>query len=574
MWNQIDTNLQGWLNQDWDENSWSTFQPYFDELTAHPITRDSVDSWMTKWSQIDDALDEVYSRLHVANTRNTADEQVEKRFLSFVQNIVPKAMAVSQTLREQLVASGFTPSHFEIPLRNMRAAMELFTEKNLPLVSEEQKLRNIYSKITGKQAVEWDGQEKTMQQMEVLQKDPDRSVREAAWRAAMNRQLLDREAINANWVDLMNLRQNVAANAGFEDYRAYAWKQRLRFDYTPEDSLKFHQAIEDVVVPAAQKIYETRRQALGIESVRPWDLKVDLQGEPSQAPFNDGTDLLHKSANIFDKLDPQLGAYFHTMVNEDLLDVENRKNKRVGGYCTGFPVSKRPFIFMNAVGLTSDIRTLLHEAGHAFHGFEKFKLPYNEQRVTTAEFAEVASMAMELLTMPYWGQEHGGFFTPADNINAQIDQLERIILFWPYMAVVDAFQHWVYTHIDEAKDSAQCDAVWSGLWDRFMKGEDWSGFDEAKMTGWHRKQHIHIYPYYYIEYGMAQLGAVQIWANVRQNPQVALDQYKASLALGGTKALPQLFEASGAQFVFDHSTLGSAVDLIMRVREELIETHR
>lgn len=549
----------------WTADSWAEFEPVFDELLNRPLTAQTVDEWLKDLTLASDVLGEVGTRLYVATTRNTADQTAEQRFHAYVEHIQPKANAAANTLRQKLIDSGLEPENFSVPLRNIRAEVELFRDENLPLQTEEQKLGLKYNKILGAQTVLWEGEEKTITALNPVLQDADRDKRERAWRLAIERQLADRDAINDLWRQFVPLRRQLASNAGLPDYRAYAWKNRLRFDYTPDDCLGFHQAIEDVVVPAATALYERQRQRLGVETLRPWDTSVDPSGLPALRPFDTIDEFEDDTAAIFSKLSPQLARYFGIMREHDLLDLDNRKNKGPGGYCTGFPIAGTPFIFMNAVGVHGDVRTLVHEAGHAFHAFEKFKLPYAMQRAVTAEFNEVASMAMELLTTPFWTE----YYSPEDTARARIAHLEKIIHFWPYMAVVDAFQHWVYTHIDAAADPNNCDAAWADLWARFMPGEDWGGLDDAMKTGWHRKLHIHRYPFYYVEYGMAQLGSVQVWANMLRDQPRALRAYLDALALGGTKGLPDLYATAGARFVFNHETLGEAVALLIRTIDEL-----
>ncbi|MGH2524414.1 MAG: M3 family oligoendopeptidase, partial [Anaerolineales bacterium] len=410
----------------------------------------------------------------------------------------------------------------------------------------------------------------TLPQLRPAYLHPDRAVRERAWRLASERQLADREAINELWKKFLALRRKLAANAGYAgDYRAFRWQQLLRFDYTPEDCKSFHRAIEAVVVPAASRIYARRRQRLGLERLRPWDLAdgwyghpIDPPGQPPLRPYHDPAELPGKTSAIFHHVDPQLGAHFDTMRREGLLDLDNRKNKAPGGYCTMYHAIRRPFIFMNAVGLHDDVQTLLHEGGHAFHVFEASPLPYLQQLQVGMEFAEVASMGMELLASPYLSAATGGFYTEPDAARARVEHLERCILFWPFMAVTDAFQHWVYENPDAAVDPANCDAQWAALWGRFMPGVDWSGLEPAMMTGWHRKLHIHQVPFYYVEYGLAQLGAVQVWRNALRDQAGAVGRYRHALALGGTVPLPQLYTTAGAKFAFDAGTLQTAVDLV------------
>jgi oligoendopeptidase F len=310
------------------------------------------------------------------------------------------------------------------------------------------------------------------------------------------------------------------------------------------------------------RIYEHRRKALGLETLRPWDLSVDISGQPPLRPYQTLDEFKQKSSAIFHQVDPVLGGYFDTINREDLLDIENRKNKGPGAYCADLPATRRPFVFENAVGLHADVQTLLHESGHAFHVFESLSLPYLQQKDVPMEFAEVASMGMELLASPYLTSDFGGFYTQAQAARARIEHLEKCITFWPYMAVVDAFQHWVYENPDKALDSANCDACWADQWGRFMHGVDWSGLDDVMVTGWHRKLHIFHVPFYYIEYGLAQLGAAQVWANALKDQAGAVRSYRKALSLGVTVTLPELYRTAGARLAFDAETLGQSVKLM------------
>lgn len=541
---------------------WDRIQPYFENLACRNLNDGNADAYLRDWSRLAALVLETHQRFQVATTLNTADEVAEQRQNHYLDTVMQPFATYSQKLKEHLLASGCEPAGFEISLKQIRTDAALFREANVPLETEEHKLANDYDRIIGAQTVEWEGEEKTISQLRPLQHNPDRAVRERAWRATSARQLADRPALNALWQKFIGLRGRIAANAGYDTYRDFRWLQMSRFDYTPEDCLRFHDAIEQVVVPAMQRIHERRRQKLGVDSVRPWDLAVDPEGRAALHPFTDLNGLIDPARRIFDAVDPQFGGYFQRMIDEKLLDLENRKSKAPGGYCTVFQYAEQPFIFMNAVGLHDDVQTLLHEGGHSFHAYEAMHLPYLQQKEDVPiEFAEVASMTMELLGQPYLAKPTG-YYDEAEAARATIEHLEGIISFWPYMAVVDGFQHWVYTHQAEAADPANCDAKWSELWDRFMKGEDWSGLDDAKATGWHRKLHIFQIPFYYIEYGLAQLGAVQIWRNSLQDEQKAVSDYRAALALGNTVALPKLFEAAGAKLTPDAETLGACVDLI------------
>lgn len=553
------------------EWSFDRFQPYLDVLLERDLTADTVDGWMTDWSAIGKLMSEVAIRLQVATTQYTEDEAIEARFNAFMENVYPQAMTYTDKLNRKLLDSGLQPANFEVPLRNMRAEAELFREENLALETQKSKLDLEFDKLIGAQTVEWNGEERTLRQMLPVLLEQNRDLREKAWRLMADRQLQDRSALNDLWARYMDIRGKIADNADMADYRAYQWKAMHRFDYSPKDAETFQNAIEEVVVPAARRIYEKKRARLGVDSLRPWDTAVDPDGKPPLKPYNSTQELMDGMTRMFSEVDPALGAYFQTMRDEDLLDLENRKGKAPGGYCTDLPLAKRPFIFMNSVGLHDDVQTLLHEGGHAFHAFEALKLPYTQQQEPPMEFAEVASMSMELLGAPYLTKDKGGFYNESDAARARLEHLESNINFWPYMAVVDAFQHWVYTNHKAATDAANCDAKWGELWDRFMGGIDYSGFDDVKVTGWHRKLHIFQIPFYYIEYGLAQLGAVQVWGNSLTDQAGAIQSYLNALALGGTATLPALFQTAGAKFAFDADTLKQAVDLMEGTIESLDE---
>ncbi|MCL4487528.1 MAG: M3 family oligoendopeptidase [Chloroflexi bacterium] len=548
--------------------TWPEIEPCYQDLAAQRLNSGNMDGWLKDWTALDDRVSEIYSRLQLATTIDTADRAAEERLYAFLDQIYPAAQAAEQKLKEKLLASGLEPAGFELPLRKMRVEAEIFREANLPLESEEQKLAGEYNKIISRQTVQWEGKERTISQLRPVFYDTNRGTREQAWRMAGERQLADRAAINDLWQRLLALRLKQSANADKGNYREYRWQQLHRFDYTPDDCVRFHHAIEVVVVPAAKRLYERRRERLGLDTLRPWDLDVDPFGRQPLRPFDTAQQLETIAGSIFHRVDSQLGDYFDIMVRESLLDLENRKNKAPGAFCTSFPMSKRPFVFANAVGLHDDLQSILHESGHAFHTFERNSLPYSYQREVGAEFSEVASMSMELLATPFFSSGQGGAYTQQQAAQARTELLEKNILFWPYMAVVDAFQHWVYLNPRLALDPDECDAEWAGQWERFMAGVDWSGLDPLMMTGWHRKLHIFRYPFYYIEYGLAQLGAMQIWANALKNQGKAVADYRRALALGGTISLPDLYSTAGARFAFDADTLGAVVALA----EETIST--
>ena len=567
MQNEFPQNIQALL-----EWTWADIEPFFHELQIFELDANSVDTWLKDWSDLTSYLDELFTRLYIATTQFTADREVERRFNIFIESIQPRVKVADQALKKKLLDSQLEPKGFELPLRKMRTEARIFRATNLPLLTEEQKLSSEYNKIIGGQTFEWEGQERTTPEMYPLLQARDRMIREKAWKLLLEGRLENRAALNELWGRFMELRQKIAANNQMPDYRTYAWEQKFRFDYTPDDCKAFHRAIEDVVVPAASRVYKRRQKMLGLDTLRPCDTNVNSLGDKPLRPFQTTDELEKKTKTILDQIDPEFGSYFETMINKGLLDLEARKNKAPGGYSLGFAVARQPFIFMSIAGTHENMLTLLHESGHAVHEFERGKIEYFQHRSENylpAEFAEVASMSMELLAAPYFTKERGGFYDQAEAARAHIQQLEDIIAFWPYMALVDAFQHWIYENPKQSTDGTNCENHWAELWDRFMPGIDYSGFEDAKKTYWHRQLHIFTTPFYYIEYGMAQLGAAQVWANSLRDQRAAVVAYKKALALGSTVGLPKLFETAGAKFSFDAATIKDSIDLMEKTIQKL-----
>ena len=549
---------------------WQAFAPYFAALQTAEITPTDIDEWLLYWSDLRRLVGEALATLSIQKTIDTTDVAKEQAYLDFIENVLPPVMVAHQVLKQRLLALALEDrDDLALILRAMRNEADLFRDENVPLQTRLAKLDNDYDKVTGGLKTDWNGEPHNLSQLGQYQMDKDRQVRERAWNMTMDLWLSQREMLNKLYADMLELRQQVAENADVPDYRAYVFREYGRFDYTPDDCLIFHQAIETAVVPAALRIYEKKRTRLGLSQLRPWDILVDTNDQPSLKPYQGQDQLIQGALNILNQVDVALGRYFAVMAEENLLDLQTRPGKALGGYCATLPKQKRPFIFMNGVGLHDDVQTLLHEAGHAFHVFETANIPLIWQTDAPMEFCEVASMSMELLAAPYLTRDFGGFYTPVEAARARIEHLEGIITFLPYMAVVDAFQHWVYTHPREAASSDNCDNAWNNLWVRFMPGVDWTGYENVQMSGWHRKLHIFGVPFYYVEYGMAQVGALQVWRNARQDQAQAVAAYRQALALGSTKTLPELFAAAGAEFRFDTAMLTDLVNLIETTVEEL-----
>jgi oligoendopeptidase F len=541
--------------------TWDDILPYYEELATRPLDRENVEAWLAEWSKLDELIQEAQSLASIAYTTDTADPAKEAAHLRFSSEIAPRLQEQRVRLGRRLLDLGYERDDLTTLLRRFRNQRDLFRAENMPLIAEAQKLNAQYQKITGGLMVEWDGEEKTLPQLQPFLLSPDRAVRERAFRLRARPYTERRDELADLFDRQFALREQIARNAGFANYRDYAHQEKNRFDYSPADCERFHAAVEETVTPAVERLYEARRRQIGVETLRPWDTAQDPQGRPPLQPFAEVTTLIDRAGTIFERVDPALGGYFQTMARERLLDLDSRKGKAPGGYCTGLPHRKRPFIFMNAVGVHGDVNTLLHEAGHAFHGFEAYRQPLLWQRHPGSEMAEVASMSMELLSAPYLAREAGGYYGEEDARRARAEHLKGILAILPHIASVDAFQHWIYTS-GEGGDRDARDAAWLRIRARFERGVDWSGLEAERMARWYQQLHIFLYPFYYIEYGIAQLGALQVWRNALRDQAGAVASYRHALALGATAPLPKLFEAAGARLSFDSGTMGELVALI------------
>jgi oligoendopeptidase F len=540
---------------DW---GWDAYSPYYADLLARELTEASVDQWLRDLSRVGNLVSEQGTRLQNDYSHDTRVAAALARLERYQQELQPQLIVTAQQIKEKLLASGLEPEGMAYPLRKLRAEAERFREANVALGTREQQHINEYNRLTGSMTAEFEGREVTLAELRAVQEDADRSRREAAWRLAQARMRQDREALNALWTRLVDLRGEMAANADCADYIEYLWPLKHRFDYTPDDARTFHASIAEAVVPALARLHRQRAASLGLDRLRPWDLACDPQARPPLRPFTDAAVLEEKGERIFHSLDPQLGAWF-TRLRDGQLDLPNAPGKAPGGWCSDYAAARVPHIFMNTVGTHDDVNTLFHEAGHAFHGFSTYDLPYSLQRRAYMEFNEVASMAMELLATPYLEESRGGFYSPADAARAQLDHLEHVLYIWAMVAAGDAFQHWIYTHPDEARNASACADKYAELWQRYFPAVDYGGLEDELAWGWQRVLHFYVVPLYYIEYGLAQLGAVQVWMNSRRDPQAALEAYKAALRLGGTVSLPALYETAGARLSFDADSYSQAV---------------
>ncbi|HEV2085445.1 MAG TPA: M3 family oligoendopeptidase [Gemmatimonadales bacterium] len=542
--------------------SWDDVAPYFDDLAARPLEPSTIDAWLGEWSRLEELVSEAASRAMIAYTIDTSDREKEADHLRFSTEVLPRMEERSVELARRLVESGHSTPELATTLARFRTQIEIFRDENVPIFAELEEHSARYQRITGSIMVEWEGVELPLPHLQPYLKSPDRAVRERAFRAASLPYVQRRDELATLFDRMYQLRMRAARNAGFANFRDYIFPAKFRFDYTPADCERFHEAVEQTVTPAVERVMEARRKRLGLDVLRPWDLAVDPYREKPLRPFSDASELAGKAQRVFERIDPLLGREFQTMIDEGLLDLESRKGKAPGGYCETLHFHGRPFIFMNAVGLVEDVMTLLHEAGHAFHAFAAHRLPLIWQRHPGSEAAELASMSMELLATPHLTQPVG-YFTAQDARSAWLEHLEDILLSLVHIASVDAFQTWIYTSGQGGNADAR-DAAWLRIRGRFERGVDWSGLERERVARWHRQLHIFMYPFYYIEYGIAQLGAVQVWRNSLENPVQAVARYREALSLGAVQTLPEIYRTAGARLTFDVDSIAELVQLVER----------
>ncbi|HVT82514.1 MAG TPA: M3 family oligoendopeptidase [Phycisphaerae bacterium] len=546
-----------------DTSSADALAAIFAQLEARPINSPAdLERWLLDCSEFGAVLSESGAQRYIDMTCHTDDKAAEAAYLHFIEKISPATRPLSQKLDQKFLASPHRtalPKHrYEVFDRNTANDVALFRQENIPLQTEEARLDQQQAKIAGAQTVYFDGKLRTIPQMFPYMEETDRRLRQFAWETMTTRRL----ANEAEFDDLLDkqiaARDQIAKNAGLPSFVEYAFRMYRRFDYTPADCFAFHDAIEKTCVPLLRQIQEHRRQTMKFDTLRPWDTAVDTLGRPPLRPFEGGLDLAQKTERIIARLDQDLAAELTAMREQNLLDLDSRPNKAPGGYQSTLDERRVPFIFMNAAGTHGDLQTLLHEAGHAFHANASRNDPLIAYRSAPIEFCEVASMGMELIAGPWLSE----VYTPEQHARALRQHLEGIIALLPWIATVDAFQHWIYKNPRHSHE--QRNAFWLTLMKRFGGITDYSGYEHALETSWQRQRHLWNCAFYYVEYGIAQLGALQLWANSLQDPKAALAAYKKALALGGSRPLPELFAAANLKFDFTHSTLAPLMTLVQK----------
>lgn len=549
-----------------DAGSFAALEPLYRGLLDRPIAgADDLEQLILDRSDLDALVAEKSANLYIATTRDTKDKSAEAAYLAFVRDVEPRLKPIASALDRKIAldphAGRLPKARYEVLLRALKVDIELFREANIPLETELAELDQKYNQTIGAMTVEFDGKTRTMPQMSRYLEETDRAVREKAWRAISERRLRDRDAIDAIYDRMLALRQQIAVNAGFANFRDFQHRRFKRFDYTPDDCMRMHAAIEEHLVPIQRRLDAERGRALGVAPLRPWDLAVDVEGRGPLRPFENADELVDGCSRMFHAMGGGLGEMFDSMRAGDCLDLESRDGKAPGGYQYQRQHSRQPFIFMNAAGMHRDLVTMVHEAGHAFHSILSKDDPLVDYRNAPTEFAEVASMSMELLTLPY----HGVFYGEEECRRALRERLEKFPTIMTWIATIDAFQHWIYTHPGHSR--AERAAAWRAIAARFGNDVSWEGCEDARDFAWQRQLHLFGMPFYYIEYGIAETGAIQMWLAARRDQAKALANYRKGLALGGSRPLPELFAAAGLRFELSS---GLMKELASEVDRELV----
>ena len=550
--------------------NWEGLEPYFKTLLAQDL--DSVatlEKWLQNLSELEAFISEDACWRQIKMTCDTTDKSLEESFNFFCMEIQPKMQPYADALNKKLIACPFTAeldkAAYFTYLRSVKKSIELFREENIPIQAELSVLQQQYGTIAGKMTIQFKEQEYTLQQAAQFLENPDRAIREEVYLKIQERRLQDQTSMHDLFSSLIQKRNQVATNAGYANYRDYKFQELGRFDYAKEDCYQFHEAIKLHVLPLIDKIYARKKKKLGLTTLKPWDTEAEPAGIAPLKPFTDGKDLYNKSVACFEKLNPFFADCLRKMEELKHFDLESRKGKAPGGYNCPLAESGAPFIFMNAAGQMSDVTTMVHEGGHAIHSFLAHPLSLSAFKEYPMEMAEVASMSMELFTMNHWQS----FFDNVEDLNrAKEHQLERTITIFPWIAIIDKFQHWVYEnplHTIEERT-----ASWQNIVAEFSTDSiDYSGLDMYRAIGWQRQLHLFEVPFYYIEYGIAQLGAIGMWMQYQINPKQALENYMNALSLGGTKTLPELYKTAGIEFNFSPNYVKKLMDFTNQELEKL-----
>lgn len=555
------------LPEDFRITDWTALEPYFQDLLNRPIgSKQDLEGWLKDSSELEAVIGEDAAWRQIRMTCDTENKELEKAFEYFVLEIQPQIQPYADKLNRKLVESPFTKEldqkKYFTYLRSVKKSIDLFRTENIPLQAEIAVQAQQYGVITGKMTVEIEGKEYTLQQASKFLEHPKREFREQVYRKIQERRLQDKDQLNELFNGLLQKRHQVALNAGFPNYRDYKFADLGRFDYTKEDCFQFHEAVKTHVLDLVNFIYDRKRQKLGLDMLRPWDTEAEPEGIKPLTPFQNADELISKTISCFRKMNPFFADCLAKMKEMGRLDLDSRKGKAPGGYNCPLSETGAPFIFMNAAGQMHDLTTMVHEGGHAIHSFLAHNLELTSFKEYPMEIAEVASMAMELMSMDYWDVF---FDNAADLKRAKEHQLERVLTIFPWIATIDKFQHWLYEN--PAHTLEQRAAQWRSILNEFTPiNLDVSGLEDYRRWSWQRQLHLYEVPFYYIEYGIAQLGAIGLWKQYKENKDQAITNYMNALSLGGTRTLPELYQAAGLQFNFSPDYIS---ELMLFVQEEM-----
>lgn len=559
---------RSFLPEDFTVTTWNKLEPYFKELLERPInSKSDLEKWLKDISELEAVVSEDACWRQINMTCDTENKALEEAFNFFCMQIQPHIQPYADQLNRKLVENPFTKEldnkKYFTYLRNIKKSIELFREENVPIQAEMSVLQQQFGVISGKMTVTVNGQEYTLQQASKFLEDHDRKLREDVYRKINERRIQDRNELNNLFNSLVEKRDRIGRNAGFENFRDYKFKELGRFDYTKEDCFRFHEAVKKHVLPLVNMIYENKKKKLGVETLRPWDLEAEPEGIEPLHPFTNGEDLLKKTISCFNQLRPFFAECLVRMDQMKRLDLDSRKGKAPGGYNCPLAETGAPFIFMNAAGQTTDVTTMVHEGGHAVHSFLAHPLELSAFKEYPMEIAEVASMAMELFSMEYW---QVFFSSKKDLARAKLKELEKVITIFPWIATIDKFQHWIYENPKHTE--AERTDKWMDILNEFSSPVvDFNGLEEYRKSGWQRQLHLFEVPFYYIEYGIAQLGAIGLWMQFKKNREQALDNYVNALSQGGTKTLPELYRSAGLEFDFAPEKIRELMEF---VKDEMI----
>lgn len=551
----IRTVPRNFLPADFTVTTWQELEPYFKELLERPInSKEHLEKWLRDMSELEAVVSEDACWRQINMTCDTENKSLEEAFTYFCMEIQPKIQPYADLLNKKLVGNEFTghldQATFFTYLRNVKKSIDLFREENVPIQAELSVMQQQFGVISGKMSVEVNGKEYTLQQAAKFLEDHNRTLREEVYRKINDRRLQDKEALNELFTNLLSRRHAVAENAGFDNYRDYKFKELGRFDYSKEDCYQFHEAVKQHILPLVNIINEDKKKKLALDTLRPWDLEAEPEGVKPLTPFANGKELLDKTIRCFEHLHPFFADCLRKMEEMNRLDLDSRKGKAPGGYNCPLAETGAPFIFMNAAGQAGDVTTMVHEGGHAVHSFLAHPLELSSFKEYPMEIAEVASMAMELFSMDYWDE----FYDNEDDLRrAKKQQLQKVISIFPWIATIDKFQHWVYENPTHNED--QRSEKWMEILNEFSSGTvNFDGLELYRRFAWQRQLHLFEVPFYYIEYGIAQLGAIGLWMQFKKDKEAALSNYMKSLSMGGMKTLPELYSAAGLKFDFspDH----------------------